>query len=126
MKRRDIEKLLGAALPAEATDVSFYDHHPSSELSFHTAYIKFRVSKEQFTEWTRGLHAAAGDAENKPYLPVSWAVELGVQLDWWDPGADTPPDAVARSFGANGWLVAKHERGWAYAIATDTGHGEQR
>jgi hypothetical protein len=122
--RDRVQKLLQVDLPTEAADLHVYDFQPDSDLSYHTTYVKFRIEKAGFGELMSRLQAKTGDDDvGRRYLPAAWHTPQNLELDWWNPSADTPPDAAAKAFGFNGWLVAKYEQGWAYLIATDTGQG---
>ncbi len=119
-----VERLLGAPLPP-GRKVSYFRWQPSRALAYFTAYVKFGASREEFTDLVRRARMSRrGEGDALRYLPAAWAAEPELRLGWWDPGPGTPPDSAARGFGVNGWIVAKHERGTAYLIVTDTGHAE--
>lgn len=116
-----VQKLLGVELPDDAADLHYYKWQPSSELSYYTAYVKFRVSVPEFMKLVERMQALM---EKSAYLPAAWDAEPGVHLDWWDPEPGTPRESGAKQFGLNGWIFAKHERGNAYLIVTDTDRAE--
>ncbi len=122
-KHHTIQKLLGHSLPESATDLHYYRWQPGADLAYYVVYIKFRVTREEFvsliSQIGMDLHNKGGAA--MLYLPTSWKTMPQVALDWWNPGADTPEDAAAKSFGVNGWIVAKYENNYAYFIVSDTG-----
>jgi hypothetical protein len=119
-----VQKLLGVELPDKAADLHYYKWQPSAELSYYIAYIKFDVSAQEFVDLIERMETTMKGVGASPYLPTSWNTVPEVHLDWWDPSPDTPEVSAARPFGLNGWIVAKHERGTAYLIATDTGRVE--
>ncbi len=121
-KRRAVQKLLDTALPDVTDDLHYFRWQPSEDLSYYTAYMKFGTSREEFVDLMERMNmdfrGAGGDANL--YLPAAW--DAMIELDWWDPDADTPEYSAARSFGANGWIVAKYESGHVYMTVSDTGH----
>jgi hypothetical protein len=56
------------------------------------------------------------------YFQTRWPAKPQVKLDWWNPKMGKPLDAAARSFGVNGWIVAKYEEGNVYIYLIDTGN----
>lgn len=123
-KRRVIQKLLGCTLPESATDLHYFRWQPSPDLSYYIAYIKCHLSKDEFSDLSRQMmmdfHNTGGAA--LLYLPTSWKIVPELTLEWWDPDQNTPAEAAAKSFGSNGWIVAKYERDYIYVIVTDTGY----
>ncbi|MEK6288294.1 MAG: hypothetical protein AABO57_21460 [Acidobacteriota bacterium] len=130
--RCSIETSLGVDLPEGAANLHYYKLEPGSEIAYYTKYLKFSTSLSEFLElmgrMQMTLFGRGGAAYM--YLPGAWEAEPGVQLGWWDPTPETPDNSAARGLGANGWIIAKYERGCAYIIATDTGRydgtGHQR
>lgn len=120
--RKQAEKLLQIDLPKTASSVWFYPWRPSKDLKFFQAHLKFDSTEEEFTFFAAklGLHPAG--APDAMHLPASWGAPPGVELEWWDPSPETPSNARARSYGVNGWIVAKLERRFAFLILTDTDH----
>jgi hypothetical protein len=119
--RGKLERLLGTRLPDGLGAISFERVQPSTDLAFFTAYARFAASPEQFEAVVDALGLRRG-ADAAPYLPAAWRGDREPQ--WWDPSAETPADAAARGFGANGWLVAKREGDDVYLVVTDTGASE--
>lgn len=119
-----VQKLLGVELPDKAANLHYYRWQPSADLSYYIAYIKFDVSAQEFVALIERMETTMTGADASPYLPMSWNTVPEVHLDWWDPSLDIPEASAARPFGLNGWIAAKHERGTAYLIATDTGRAE--
>jgi hypothetical protein len=121
-----VQTLLGTTLPKQANDLHYFRWQPSRDLTYYTTFIKFSTSRAEFIDlmeqMSMNFHNMGRDASL--HLPTAWETPSGLELDWWDPGSDTPADSAAKSFGTNGWIVAKYERGNVYLIATDTGHTE--
>ena len=123
-QRRAAQRLLGAPLPSDASDLHFVKYRVSSDLAGYDAYIKFRASRPSFLALVRqrGL-ALSGGGIPSAHLPTAWRLPPGSKaVEWWDAGVDTPADSASGSVGVFGWIVAKHEHGCVYVIISDTGH----
>ena len=120
--RRQAETLLEIELPEAIGEVHAFRWQPSGDLHYFHAYVKLIASRQDFLDLVERLRLAhRRAAESAGYLPAAWEAPRGVDLPWWDPGADTPPDSAARAYGTNGWVVAKYEDGQIFLILTDSG-----
>ncbi|MFN0085505.1 MAG: hypothetical protein ACKVX9_08970 [Blastocatellia bacterium] len=125
-ERRQIEKLFGINLPKHFNDLHYFKWQPNADLSYYVTYIKLRASQEEFAVLAAqmGLTFTGGGGDADLHLPAAWEPMPEVRLEWWDSTPATPSASAARSFGANGWIVAKYERDCVYLIVTDTGYSE--
>ncbi|MGH3924578.1 MAG: hypothetical protein ACRDTT_17250 [Pseudonocardiaceae bacterium] len=126
-QRKAAERLLGTPLPAGAQDVRFHRHQHGGQfgdVEKYSAYLKFRASHSDYLEFMHRLEIVVlpGSApELRARLPGDWKLASGLRLDWWDPTLDIPDDTGMGSFGVNGFIVSKHERGFVYVKASDIG-----
>lgn len=122
--KRSAEQVLGAGLPASASDVHFYRDQPSPDLAMYTAYLRFRTTRDDYLDMMQRLQVRTypGSApELRELLPGKWHADPRLRLDWWNPGDDIPDDTAMGQFGVNGWLVAKMSDGNVYVVMHDTG-----
>ena len=117
-----VEDLIGASLPSDATDLHFHHWEPGQNLAFFAAYIKFVSSETDFNDLMERMNMDFHNTEGAAlmFLPAAWDTEQEVQLDWWEPGKETPAESAAAAYGKNGWIVAKFENGVVYMIVTDS------
>jgi hypothetical protein len=125
--RKSAERLLGAPLPPGAHDVYFYRYQHGGEfddVDKYSAYLKFRALHADYLDFMRRLRIAVYPGSTpglRARLPGHWKLAPGLHLDWWDPTLEIPDDTGFSSFGVNGFIVAKHERGFVYLKASDNG-----
>ncbi len=120
--RRAAEELIGTNLPKQISDFHYYRWEPGEELAIYAVYIKFSASEEAFMDLVRRLHMDlrnSGKADLM-FLPAAWEAEPGLDLTWWNPSLDSPPESAATGFGENGWIVTKFEGGNIFMIVTDS------
>ncbi len=119
-----IEGLLNTQLPNDIHDLNYFKFKPSDQLDFYTIYIKFGTSKTKFLNLMQqmNMHLRRAGGEANLYLPAAWAADSSISIPWWNPSQDNPEDySAAKSFGSNGWIVAKYENESVYIIVTETG-----
>jgi hypothetical protein len=126
-ERDQVEELLNTALPAQTHDLHYFKSKPSNQLDFYTVYIKFSTSRAEFLDLMKRmnmyLRTAGGEANF--HLPAAWTADSPPNtIPWWNPSQTNPDDAAAKSFGTNGWIVAKYENECVYMIVTDTGFAQ--
>lgn len=120
-----VEKLLGTALPSQATNLYYFKWQASPGFDFDEAYIKFRVSRSEFIKLMQRMKMdfyKSGTSETG-YLPTGWEAKPQLKLHWWNPRINTPLDAAARSFAVNGRILAKYEEGNVYIKIINGGNG---
>jgi hypothetical protein len=118
---KKLDDLLGVRVFQGKPGLHVYIHEPSPQLGLYEAYARFDGDAQALRALGAELSLdAAGTQAAGGHLPASWHPPAGVSLPWWDASPETPPNAVARAHGSNGWIVAKLERGGIYLIATDT------
>ena len=121
--QRQIEKLLDIKLPFKPGRLHFAKWQPNPDLVYFNAYIKIEATKDQYLNLIdmMDLHFRGQTPEADIFLPASWTCESEEPVSWWDPISESPADAGARSYGVNGWIIAKYENGAVFIIVTDTG-----
>jgi len=122
--RRSAERLLGAALPKSAGDVRYLCWQPSGDLAYHEALVRFDASIEDYRAFVQARALTAFSVSGPSvHLPIDWSPPAEVDApDWWQPSADTPPDAASGQVGVYGSIAVKWEKGRVYAFIVDTGH----
>lgn len=127
-QRRAVHKLIGVALPDDTQDLHYAKFKISTFLAGYEAYIKFKTSLQSFLDLARranfDLYETTGP---NTYLPAPWRqAPEHPHLPWWDPTQETPPESASTTFGADGWIVAKYENGYAFmTISGDTGRTDE-
>ena len=113
-KRKQVEHLLGVALPASVKDIHFKKWCPKSDLSYYEAYLRVESSFEDYLDYTAQLGLKAQN--ESAHLPTGWSSPAEITLPWWEANKETPDNALAADFIANGYIVAKYENGYSYFI----------
>lgn len=116
--RRYVQNLLGVTLPESVDDVRYYKDQPNWEYNYYTVYIRFRIPEDEYMNLIRQMNMTFYMGATTPYsylFPGQWKASSRVTVDWWDPTLETPKNNTAtRQYGSNGWIIAKHENGYAY------------
>lgn len=126
LDRRRVEGLLGVPLPEGIEDLRFLIWQPSTDLAYLEALVRFAASVAGFDSLVESL-GLVRYAQSGPgvHLPTDWSPPPEVPApDWWQPGAETPPDAAGGPLGLYGSVAAKRVQGLIYLRIVDTGHRE--
>ena len=116
--RRRVQELLGMTLPESVDDVRYYKYQPNSEITYYTVYIRFRIPKDEYMDLMRQMNMTFYTGVDTPYwylFPGKWKTSRSAVSDWWNPTLETLRNNTAtRQYGSDGWIIAKHENGYAY------------
>jgi hypothetical protein len=124
LDRHEAARLLDAELPEQATDVRYVVWHPSGDLAYREALVRFELAAEPYQAWLdRAGFAQLAPGESPLEGRAAWLAPPEVpRPEWWTPTDATPRGTARRRVGDYGSLLLKWENGAVFAHLVDTGH----
>lgn len=123
--RYRVQKLLGILLPESADDIRYHKDQPNWAWNYYTVYIRLSIPENEYMDLMQQMEMNFYTDATTPYsylFPGKWKTPSHLTLDWWKPTLETPKNnAATRQYGSAtlphgspGWIIAKHEHGYAY------------
>lgn len=112
-----VKQWVGAAPPVDNRAIEWHRHYPLPGYRTSTVYIRVALSEAAYRAWlaAAGLTVGSGpDSAHWYLLPAKWRAEPDADVPWWQPTITNPDTVATRAHGDGGWLIAKHEDGFAY------------
>jgi len=117
-----VERMLGTAVDP-GYPVRVHTFVAPGELDYQVRYAAVDIPMDALPALldAAGLTTAEAAAYSLVMLPSGWFTEPGDPPEWWPTDPASLADQTVRPASPSGWLVAGHQGGTLYVLATSAG-----